>query len=161
MLARQIAVGFGIAIVFPLLIYYGVSTISHPPKRPDYHDPFASSASANATPEQRAAVLATQKAEDAAYGAAERVFSLWLLCVAAPLGYAAILLGSSRVSSGLGSGLMFGGIFAVSIGYGWHWVYVDDWLRFVSLLVAMAVLVFVSYRRWPLGAQGGRKASGP
>ena len=34
MLARQIAIGFGIAIVFPLLVYYGVASIYTPPKLP-------------------------------------------------------------------------------------------------------------------------------
>jgi len=156
MLARQIAVGFGVAIVFPLLIYYGVSTFSHAPKWADFHPPY--DATATMTTDQR---NTAQKALNAAYEEAQRAFSLRLLFVAAPLGYAAILLGSSRVSSGLGSGLIFGGIFAVSSGYWWHWSYVDDWLRFVSLLLAMAVLVFVSFRQLPLGAQGWRRSSGP
>jgi len=32
MLARQIAIGFGIAVIFPLLVYYGVATIYPPPQ---------------------------------------------------------------------------------------------------------------------------------
>jgi hypothetical protein len=44
---------------------------------------------------------------------------------------------------------MFGGIFSVGTGYWWHWNFVEDWLRFVSLLVAMAVLIFVAYRQFP------------
>jgi hypothetical protein len=34
MLARQIAIGFGIAVIFPLPVYYGVATIFPPPKAP-------------------------------------------------------------------------------------------------------------------------------
>src|SRR5260370_142238 len=113
MLARQIAIGFGVAIIFPLLIYYGVGTVSHPPKWNDFHTDVYNS---TMTPEQRSAA---QKAAAAAYAEAERVFSLRLLCVAAPLGYAAILLGSSGSASGLGTGLMFGGIFTVANGYWW------------------------------------------
>ena len=33
MLARQIAIGFGIAVIFPLLVYYGVATLYPAPKR--------------------------------------------------------------------------------------------------------------------------------
>src|SRR5215470_12337037 len=133
MLARQIAIGFGVAIVFPLLVYYGVSTVSPAP---------------NPTRDELAARQEKQKAETAAWTEANRVFSLRLLCVAAPLGYLAILLGSLRVGSGLGTGFMFGGIFAATTGYWFHWSYLEDWVRFVSLLAAMAVLVFVAYRQF-------------
>jgi hypothetical protein len=147
MLAREIAIGFGIALIFPLLIYYGVSTFSHPPKWRDFHQTV--SYEPNATPEQRAALREKQKAENAAYEEAARVFSLRLLCVSAPLGYIAIILGSLGPPSGLRTGLVFGGIFAVINGYWSHWSYVEDWLRFVSLLLAMAILLFVAYRQLP------------
>ncbi|MDB5395734.1 MAG: hypothetical protein JWM91_3240, partial [Rhodospirillales bacterium] len=100
MLARQFAVGFGVAIVFPLLIYYAVSTFSHPPKWNDFHHLVAYNG--DTSPEERTAQQTRQMAENAAYDEAQRVFSLRLLCVAAPLGYAAILLGASRWASGFG-----------------------------------------------------------
>jgi hypothetical protein len=146
MLAREIAIGFGVAIVFPLLIYYGVATFSHPPNWNDFHETVVSNP--NATAEDRAARVEKHKAENAAYTEAARVFSLRLLCVSAPLDYIAIVFGSSRPASGLLTGLIFGGIFSVSNGYWWHWSYVDDWLRFVSLLIAMAMLIFVAYWRF-------------
>jgi hypothetical protein len=105
------------------------------------------------TAEQRTALQNQQKADTLAFEAAERSFSLRLLCAAAPLGYAAILFGSMRVASGLGAGLIFGGIFAVGGGYWYHWTFIADWLRFMSLLIAMAVLVFVAYRQPPSTAR--------
>jgi len=146
MLARQIAIGFGTAIVFPLLVYYGVSTFSPAPKWSDFHEQVAYAP--NPTREELAARQEKQKAETAAWTEANRVFSLRLLCVAAPLGYLAILFGSLRAGSGLGTGFMFGGIFAATAGYWSHWSYLEDWLRFVSLIIAMAVLVFVAYRQF-------------
>jgi hypothetical protein len=148
-LARQLAIGFGVALVFPLLIYYGVSTFSHPPKWSVYQT--AAVYTGNMTPEERTAQQEKVKSEAAAYTEAERIFSLRLLCVSAPLGYAAILLGAWRQNSALGAGLMFGGIVAVTDGYWWHWEFVEDWLRFMSLLIAMAVLIFVSNRLLPSG----------
>lgn len=147
MLARQIAIGFGVAIVFPLLVYYGVSTFSPEPKWNDFHEQVVYAP--NPTRDDVSARQEKQKAETAAWTEANRVFSLRLLCVAAPLGYLAILLGSLRVGSGLGTGFMFGGIFAATIGYWFHWFYLEDWARFVPLLIAMAVLVFVAYRQFP------------
>jgi hypothetical protein len=43
---------------------------------------------------------------------------------------------------------MFGGIFAATTGYWSHWSYLEGWVRFVSLIAAMAVLVFVVYRQF-------------
>lgn len=40
--------------------------------------------------------------------------------------------------------MIFGGIFAVTTGYWFHWGFVEDWIRFLSLLIAMAVLVLIS-----------------
>lgn len=157
MLARQIAVGFGVAIVLPLLIYYGVSSFSHAPKRADYFAPPVYNG--NMTPEQRSAQQEKLWSETEAFNEAQRVFSLRLLCVSAPLGYAAILLGAWRPGYGLGAGLMFGGILAVTDAYWWHWEFIEDWLRFVSLLIAMAVLMFAGYRLLPPGQQ--RQPSGP
>ena len=107
------------------------------------------------TPEQRVEQMDRYNASTAAYTQAACVVNLRLLCVAAPLGYAAILLGSLRLSSGLGAGLMFGGIFAVINGYWGYWSFVEEWLRFVSLIIAMAVLIFVSYQQF------WRRTSGP
>jgi len=154
MLARQIAIGFGVAIVFPLLVYYGVSTFSPAPKWNDFHEQVVYAP--NPTRDELIARQEKQKAETAAWTEANRVFSLRLLCLAAPLGYLAILLGSLRVGSGLATGFMFGGIFAATTGYWFHWSYLDDWVRFISLLIAMAVLVFVAYRQLS-GTTGGRK----
>ena len=151
MLAREIAIGFGVAVVFPMLIYYGVSTFIHPPTGYTYHREYVNSP--KLTPEEnQAAKEGFQRAESASIEA-ERVFSLLLICVAAPLGYIAMVLGSLLPISGFGVGLMFGGIFAVIHGYWSHWSYLEDWVRFVSLLVAMAVLTFIAYRQLPSGRQ--------
>ena len=146
MIVRQLAIGFGVAIVFPLLVYYGVSTFSPPPKWPDYYRP--SVAPPNASREELAAGEQKLNAATDAFAEANRVFSFRLLCVAAPLGYLAMIFGAMRPSAGLHDGLIFGGIITVTTGYGFHWSYVEDWLRFLSLLVAMAVLVLISYWRF-------------
>jgi len=159
MLARQIAIGFGVAVVFPLLVYYGVSTVSPAPQWSNFHEQVVYAP--NPTRDELTARQEKQKAETAAWTEANRVFSLRLLCVAAPLGYLAILLGSLRVGSGLGTGFMFGGIFAATTGYWFHWSYLEDWVRFVSLLAAMAVLVFVAYRQFSSATEARRPALMP
>jgi hypothetical protein len=147
MLARQIAIGFGIAIVFPLLIYYGVTTFSPAPKLADFYTapPF----NANATPQERQEHNEKSQAGMKAYNEAAKAFAARLLYVSAPLGYAAILFGAFTSIAAVGTGLIFGGLFSVAIGYWEYWAHLENWLRFVSLLVALAVLLFIGYRKLP------------
>lgn len=150
MLARQIAIGFGIALVFPLLIYYGVSTFSHPPKFNTFVT-VAAFRPPNPTPEQQKEYENQQrerKKQQAAFEAAARDFARVLVLVSTPLGVAAILIGAYLRLYAIGTGLIFGGIFAVTWGYWSYWDYLDDWARFVSLLIGFAILLFVGYRRF-------------
>jgi polyferredoxin len=149
MLARQIAVGFGIALIFPMLIYYGVAAF-YP--RPDFQTMVTivtRIVPSNATAEQR------QEAEDLrrkreeqqkAYNAAAKDFARVMVLITTPLGVAAILIGAYISLHAIGTGLIFGGIFSVAWGYYGYWNYLDDWLRFVSLLAGFGILLFVGYR---------------
>lgn len=139
MLARQFAIGFGIAIVFPLLVYYGVRTFHSPPK----WDTEVYSSPMTAEDRQR------QRERRDAYTARSKEFARVLIIVATPLGIAAILLGTFVSMPAVGTGLILGGILTVAHGYWGYWNYADDWLRFVSLILGFAVLLFVAYWRWP------------
>jgi hypothetical protein len=147
MLARQIAVGFGIAIIFPLLVFYGVSTFHAAPKREAYFPfPTAISLPPSATPEERKERLDEQRKRQEAFDAAVKSFARVLVMVSTPLGIAAILIGSYLTFHAIGAGLIFGGIFTVAWGYWGYWQYLEDWMRFVSLLAGFAVLLFVGHR---------------
>lgn len=161
MLARQIAVAFGIALIFPLLVYYGVAMIFSPPKVenasyramivPSYPTPEERT---NPTPEERQKYLDQQKQwqqelqdREKAYAAAAKDFAHRLVLIMTPLGIAAIFIGAYISPYFLGTGLIFGGIFTVTWGYWNYWLYLEDWVRFVSLLAGFAILLFVGYRR--------------
>lgn len=145
MLAKHIAIGFGIAIIFPLLVYYGVSSIHPAPKTADYYKTRIGPPP-TATTEQRKEFADRQQAEREAYGAAVKQFSRLLVMVATPLGVAAILIGCYVAIHSIGTGLILGGIGAVGFGYWNYWDYLDDWMRFVSLLIAFGILLFVGKR---------------
>jgi uncharacterized membrane protein YphA (DoxX/SURF4 family) len=139
MLARQIAIGFGIAVIFPLLVYYGVSTIHPSPERPAY-------VSANSLPPNPEAQRQNQERQEK-FNADAKEFARVLVVVSTPLGVAAILIGAYLAFQAIGTGLIFGGILTVAWGYWSYWSYLDNWIRFVSLLAGFAVLIFVGVRR--------------
>jgi hypothetical protein len=153
MLARQIAVGFGIALIFPLLVYYGVASLFPPPKM----QTLAAAVRImppNPTPEERQQYMDEQQqrqkdahANQEAYAAAAKEFARHLVIVATLLGVAAILIGAYLPLYAIGTGLIFGGILTVGTGYWSYWSYLENWVRFVSLLAGFAILLFVGYYR--------------
>ncbi len=148
MLARQIAIGFGIAVIFPLLVFYGVTTFYPAPKLST--DGTTECMMLAVTPEQRVECTREQRATLDAHAAANKEFAWRLLIAAAPLGVAAVLIGAYLTSYAVGTGLILGGIFTVIFGYWSYWQYIESWARLVSLLIGFAILLFLGYR----GASG-------
>ena len=146
MLARQLAIGFGIAIIFPLLIHFGVATFHPVPKFQSFVTVRLAPPSTASSEERKEYAEQRKQAEDA-YAEAARRFARMLVIVAAPLGIAAILIGSYLPFLAVGTGLILGGIFSVGWGYWSYWSHLDDWIRFVSLLAGLAVLIFVGIKR--------------
>ena len=152
MLARQIAIGFGIAIIFPLLVYYGVASFYQPPKPVTYATmPIIPP---NPTPEERQKNMEQQqerqkenRQKQDAYAAAAKEFARHLVIISTPLGVAAILIGAYLPLYSIGMGMIFGGIFTVGAGYWGYWSYLEDWVRFLSLLAGFVILLFVGYYR--------------
>ncbi|HTV31757.1 MAG TPA: hypothetical protein VME69_01440 [Methylocella sp.] len=147
MSGRNIAIGFGIAILLPALIFYGVSTLSPAPKYADDITADTYRHKANATAEERQADDDKTQAARKAYDAARSRFGGRLFYTAVPIGLAAILTGGLAGVSAVGTGLIFGGIFSVVVGFCGYWEFIADWQRFVSLLAAGAALLFIGLRK--------------
>ena len=136
MLAKKFALAFGIAVVFPAMIHYAVSSFSAEPRWSDYHT---------------TALIDRNSAEyqkkDADYRAAEQAFEQHLFAVAVPLGLITIVVGAFLPIPAMGTGLMFGGIFSVCDGYFNYWSELSAQLKFFSLLAAFIVLLVVGYKK--------------
>jgi hypothetical protein len=136
MLAKKFALAFGIAVVFPAMIHYAVSSFSTEPRWPDYHT---------------TALIDRNSAEyqkkDVDYKAAEKAFEQHLFAVAVPLGLITIVVGAFLPIPAIGTGLMFGGIFSVCDGYYNYWSELSSLWKFLSLLAAFIVLLLVGYKK--------------
>jgi len=118
MLAGQIAIGFGFAVIFPLLVYYGAATFYPPPNRADSFAELVSPGP-SASAEERKEYSDRKTASD--YSAAAKTFSRVLVLVATPLGVAAIFIGAFLSIHAIGTGLILGGIASVAFGYYGYW----------------------------------------
>lgn len=146
LIAKKIAVGFGIAVIFPMLMHYGARTLHAPPDWDDYHTvqrPF----NPNMTPEEREQDEAERQAERKKYRQAEKDFQKVLFAVTVPAGLAAIIAGAIIPVAAIGAGLIFGGIFSLIDGYVHFWSELPDFMRFFSLLGGFAVLLFVGFKK--------------
>ncbi len=136
MLAKKFALAFGIAVVFPAMLHYGVATFSPEPRWQDYT--VSPLIDRNSTEYQK---------KEAERRAAEHVFEKHLFAVAVPLGLVAIIVGAFLPIQAIGTGLMFGGIFSVCDGYLNYWFELSAQLKCLSLLAAFIVLIVVGYRK--------------
>ena len=136
MLAKKFALAFGIAVVFPAMIHYAVSSFSPEPRWSDYHT--TALIDRNSTEYQK---------QDTAYRAAEKAFAQHLFFVAVPLGLITIIVGAFLPIPAIGTGLMFGGIFSVVDGYYNYWSELSALWKFLSLLAAFIVLLVVGYKK--------------
>ncbi len=147
MLAKRIALGFGIALVFPLLIHYGVSTLITQPKWEDYQIENYYEQHQRATPEEQKKMEIEKSKLDKKWKETNNRFTKHLYFVAVPLGIIALIAGAFLSTQAIGTGLMFGGIFSISNGYYHYWYELPDPLKFASMLLAFIVLLFIGYKK--------------
>jgi hypothetical protein len=147
MLAKKFALGFGIAIIFPMVIHYGVSTFSPEPKWKDYQVENYREKHERATPDEQKKMETEQNQLEKKMEVASKRFSKHLFFVAVPVGILAIIVGALLPIQATGTGLMFGGIFSVSDGYFCYWAQLPDSLKFGSMLIAFIVLLLIGYKK--------------
>jgi hypothetical protein len=153
--ARQFAIALSIATLYPALIFYGVRTYCPFPE-PQYHVVVTARITPT-TPEGWRAWEEEDRANEkrrneelAALRKAAEPFFRTLIFVATPLGLAAIFIGSYLRNHAVGAGLVLGGMITVANGYWGYWNHLDNWVRWVSLLLGFCILVFVGYRQFVL-----------
>ncbi len=143
MLAKKFGFGFGIAVILPMLVHYGVSTFSPSPKWEDYQENDYYLKYNNATPEEKKVLSLQHDQLEKKYRQHRKMFERNLFFVAVPIGISSIIVGSLFTVQAIGAGLIFGGIFTLVDGYCWYWSELQDWMRFLSLLITFIVLIVV------------------
>ncbi len=146
MLAKKFALGFGIAVIFPVMIHYGVSTFVPAPKWQDFYQ-YSYQDEQNANSVEKVKIRQERKQAEEKRRVQEKRFQKALFFVAVPLGIAAMITGALIAVHSVGAGLMFGGIFCLMDGYFVYWSELADWMRFASLVLAFSVLLIIGLRK--------------
>jgi hypothetical protein len=160
-LAKQFDVGFGIAVLLPLTVWYGVHLFHPPPERKEYFpEEFAAPHQAPAAPvevTEKASKDREQRTER--FEQAERLYYRDLFYVAYPVGLLAFVAGTFLRVQAVGAGFMFGGLFTLGEGCYSYWDKMGDTMRFGSLLVALAVVVALGCWRFRPNDAAGADAT--
>ncbi|MDP3980553.1 MAG: hypothetical protein Q8Q33_03960 [Chlamydiota bacterium] len=148
MLAKRIALGFGIAIVFPMMIHYGVSIFYPKPtwsdyQVADYHEKYQ-----RANPEEKINLEKEKNKLLELRKTNMMQFQKHLFWIGIPIGILAIVTGALLPYKAIGAGLMFGGLGTASNGYFNYWTELSDIHKCLSSLCILLVLLTVGF--WKL-----------
>ena len=145
MLAKKFALGFAIAVVLPMLMYYGLSSVSPPPQWEHYMMENYHERHERASLEEQKRMEAERSGLEAKMREDFRRFHRHLFFAAVPVGVLAIAIGMFLPVQVVGTGLMFGGIISLCVGYLGYWTELSYVWRFISLLIAFVILIAVGY----------------
>jgi hypothetical protein len=138
MLALQLVIGVGIALLFPLLIYTGVAVIKAPPKPSNTTD-----LRRELTDEDKQFNRDQIDRKREELRRARVAYAKILFAVMAPAGLAAVIGGYLIGVNAIGIGLLTGGILCMVYGYAGYWEALPLWMRFVSILAGLLMLLFI------------------
>lgn len=78
---------------------------------------------------------------------ANKAYSKNLFVISIVFSLAVIVIATFLISiSSVSAGLMFGSLIYLIYGTARYWGYMDDWLRFIILGAALAILIYIGYR---------------
>jgi hypothetical protein len=141
MLALQLVIGVGIALLFPLLVYTGVAAIKAPPKPSDCTN--LKSGDSDAVKQHNEAQIRWEREQ---LQQARTEYAGILFSVMAPAGLAAVVAGYFIGVNAIGIGLLTGGILCLVFGYGGYWEALSQPVKFVSILAGLLMLLFIGIR---------------
>ena len=147
MLARKIILGFGFAVLLPMLIHYGIELISPMPEWNKYQVQNYYERHQRASAQEQESLEAEKNKADDRREVVQKKWSQTHFFVGVPIGILITLLGSLIRVQAVGGGLMLGGIFSFTEGCAWYWMDLNPVGRFLVLLAAFVVLLWIGYQR--------------
>ncbi len=142
----NLAIRTSVAINLTMLIGDGIFLLRPPTEGVDYPAVPYGSDGANLSDEERVEQEQIQGEEREKFSTARIDYEEILFFVALPIGILLVVVGGMTKVTAIGNGLVFGGVFTLIFGYYSYWNQLSDLLKFSSLLIALALLIFTAYR---------------
>ncbi len=154
---KKFALGSAVALIFPVMVYYGIETFTERPVYGDYitmDETWKWDNSVDRNSAEYKQKLAEydkqkQKYDGAVESHATTSFIVWLV-----FGMAAIAGGMFLRIPAVSTGFVWGGTFSVLTGYLEYVVYMSDAMMFISAVLALAGFVVIAYKKFGKSLEG-------
>ena len=139
----RIVFTFFVGAILALFVGFGIHTFYPPPEPPDTA---LVQLKANPTDAEVAAASAAQKAYDTAYQSYSRHVSI--VSMGGAVLFLALSLGLERKNKVMANGILLGGLFTLVYGVARGFVSRDTTTLFITLSVALALVMVLGFRRF-------------
>lgn len=154
---KKFALGSAVALVFPVMVYYGIETFTDRPFYSDYITmgeswKWDNSMDRNSAEYEQLEIeydKQKQAYDDALESHATVAFIVWMV-----FGLAAIAGGMFLAIPAISTGFMWGGTFSVLTGYMQYLAYMSDAMMFVSAVLVLAGFVIIAYKKFGKSLEG-------
>jgi|GEM_PF-2861062 len=134
---RNVSIGLGILILLPLAVNVGIDLVNPLPDREQF---------TTTMPKTRYSSKEESVINQEAYDAAIQTYRKNYFYISTVFGLASIVIGTFISVPFLGTGFILGGVVCLTFGYVMYWNMIHKAIKFISLLLAIAFLVFMGYR---------------
>ncbi len=158
---RNIFLGIGIGVLLPSTVYWGMQVIMKQPNRgtinPELKDElrdteilFQKNPDNKKTKvklnEVRQKLRKEKALLDKKYNKVNTKYEKRYFYIMTLVGLVALIIGGISKVPFIGMGFIIGGIICITHSYWSHWYKLTDILKFISLLIALIILIFFGYR---------------
>ena len=138
---KQILLGIIIGVVLLMFLVFGAKLIYETPQYDKYCNYTQIYEKNDTSLQTQLSQQCSQNYDTASKNYSQKMFVLSLIIGVLIITGSVIFIENHPVSGGF----MFGSLMFLIYGTGGYWRYMNDWLRFIILGIALGILVYVSY----------------
>lgn len=145
-MGKRIILGIGIAVIFTMVVFYGIYTFYSEPERGNYVT-ITYKQVKNARGEEKAALEKKREEQLEQWHNVHDRWSRNVFFVCLPIGLIALIVGIRLKVQPVSGGLMGGGILTLIGGTGFYWEHVEELGKFIALGVILIFLIWLGYKK--------------
>lgn len=149
-MGKRIILGIGIAVIFTMVVFYGIYTFYPEPEKDNYVT-ITYRQVKNARGEEKTTLEKERKEQRTKYNEMRDRWSRNVFFISLPFGLIALIVGIRLKVQPVSGGLMAGGIFTLIGGTGFYWEHLEELVKFIALGIILIFLIWLGYKK--LGVQ--------
>jgi len=145
-MGKRIILGIGIAVIFTMVVFYGIYTFYPEPEQDDYVTVTYKQVK-NAHGEEKTILEKERKEQRSKYREVRNRWSRNVFFICLPVGLIALIVGIRLKVQPVSGGLMGGGILTLIGGTGFYWEHLEEIVKFIALGIILIFLIWLGYKK--------------